>query len=44
MMLWACNIERVKGDDGLPKPLNVEGWVDDGLVVYVVYLLRGFMY
>lgn len=36
MMLWACNIEHVKDEHGIPTPLDVDGWVDDGLVVYVL--------
>ncbi|KAI0066978.1 cytochrome P450 [Artomyces pyxidatus] len=33
IMLWASNIERVKGPDGKPVPLDVDGFVEDGLVV-----------
>ena len=35
MMLWAMNIERAKDENGSLLPLDIDGCVEDGLVVYV---------
>ena len=32
--LWACNIARAKDPaTGNPIPIDVDGWIEDGLVV-----------
>ena len=32
--LWACNISRAKDPvTGSPTPIDVDGWIEDGLVV-----------
>jgi len=33
LMLWSMNMERVRGPDGEYVPLDVDGCIDDGLVV-----------
>ncbi|KAI0066942.1 cytochrome P450 [Artomyces pyxidatus] len=33
MVLWACNLEPAKDACGNPIPIDVDGWVDHGLVV-----------
>ncbi|KAN0132230.1 Cytochrome P450 [Lactarius tabidus] len=33
MTLWACNIEPGKDEHGNVTPIDVDGWVEDGLVV-----------
>ncbi|KAH0835783.1 cytochrome P450 [Lanmaoa asiatica] len=35
MVLWAMNIERTTDAQGKPLPIDVNGCVEDGLVVYV---------
>lgn len=35
MMLWAMNIERATDEKGEPLPMDVDGCIEDGLVVYV---------
>ncbi|KAH9058135.1 cytochrome P450 [Lactarius vividus] len=33
MVLWACNIEPGKDEHGNVIPIDVDGWVDDGVLV-----------
>ena len=33
IMLWAMNIERMSDDKGNPVPLDIDGCIEDGLVV-----------
>ncbi|KAI0066946.1 cytochrome P450 [Artomyces pyxidatus] len=33
VMLWACNFEHAKDAQGKSIPIDVDGWVEDGLVV-----------
>jgi len=35
MVLWAMNIEPAMDVQGKPIPIDVDGCVEDGLVVYV---------
>ncbi|KAH8991461.1 cytochrome P450 [Lactarius hatsudake] len=36
MMLWACNIEAGKDEQGNVIPIDVDGWVEDGLLIHPV--------
>ncbi|KAH8993711.1 cytochrome P450 [Lactarius akahatsu] len=36
MMLWACNIEAGKDEHGNVIPIDVDGWVEDGLLIHPV--------
>ena len=33
MMLWTCNIEPGKDEHGNVIPIDMDGWVEDGLLV-----------
>ena len=38
MMLWACRIEPGKDERGNVIPIDVDGCIEDGLVVWVIFL------